>query len=362
MKCKRCGATLVDGHVYCDHCGAEVQFVPDFNELEEDILPTLVTNTPTVEETSDVSRPPVWRRRIVAVLLLVCIVGVSVFSYRRTYSYLFHRAERLDREANFAEAAVYYNTALARKQTVDAYIKLGNDYSLLQEFDDAEDAYRRALALARSLGEDPLVAYDALLTLFEEIGDADGAEVLYDEISKKRILEALATKFVRPPLFSEPEGEYYTFLSLILSSTDGFDIFYTLDGTEPGSDNGKRFKKKKPIKLLDGVTTVKACCVDTAGKKSMVVKRTYRIDYPEPDMPTANPSGGTFHSPMKVVLSKEGDGAIYYSWNGRTPSKDSTRYTGPIDIPEGNNVLSAIVIDENDVESDVLRCNYIYLP
>ena len=65
---------------------------------------------------------------------------------------------------------------------------------------------------------------------------------------------------------------------------------------------------------------------------------------------------------MRITLTSVDEGTIYYTWDGRHPSKSSTRYTGPITVPEGNNVLSAVVIDEHDMISDILRCNYIYLP
>ncbi|MBQ9631367.1 MAG: chitobiase/beta-hexosaminidase C-terminal domain-containing protein, partial [Lachnospiraceae bacterium] len=271
-----------------------------------------------------------------------------------------HQASVLDQKARFEEAVLYYEEAIQQKETVDAYINLGNDLVLLQRMDKAEDAYRKALALAKSRGEDTLAAYDALLTLFEETGDAEAASVLYDEISKKRLKTNLAAKFVRPPSFSQPGGTYDSDVYLELTSEEDYVIYYTKDGSEPAY-NGKEYTK--PIRIKGGETMVKACCVDTAGKASMVIQETYTVDYPVPAMPRANPSGGTFHSPIQIVLSKESEGEIYYSWNGSIPTKKSgTRYTGPIWIPEGNNVLSAVVIDDNKMSSDVLRCNYIYLP
>ena len=31
MKCPKCGETLEDGAVYCDHCGEEIHIVPSFD-------------------------------------------------------------------------------------------------------------------------------------------------------------------------------------------------------------------------------------------------------------------------------------------------------------------------------------------
>ena len=34
MKCKKCGAEIPQGYVYCNICGTEVQLVPDYNLLD----------------------------------------------------------------------------------------------------------------------------------------------------------------------------------------------------------------------------------------------------------------------------------------------------------------------------------------
>ena len=36
MKCPVCGKAIPEGHMYCDDCGAEINFVPDFEpEVEK---------------------------------------------------------------------------------------------------------------------------------------------------------------------------------------------------------------------------------------------------------------------------------------------------------------------------------------
>ena len=42
MKCKRCGAEIPQGYVYCSVCGKEVQLVPDYNFLEDDMLSDII--------------------------------------------------------------------------------------------------------------------------------------------------------------------------------------------------------------------------------------------------------------------------------------------------------------------------------
>ncbi len=60
------------------------------------------------------------------------------------------------------------------------------------------------------------------------------------------------------------------------------------------------------------------------------------------------------------VVSKDGCSA-YYTWDGSTPTAASHLYTQPIKVPEGNNILSVVIIDHTTkLSSDVYRGNFIY--
>ena len=50
---------------------------------------------------------------------------------------------------------------------------------------------------------------------------------------------------------------------------------------------------------------------------------------------------------------------VYYTWDSSDPSAASTEYTAPIPVPEGNNVLSVIAIDQNTGKcSDIYRSRF----
>ncbi|MBR1635863.1 MAG: chitobiase/beta-hexosaminidase C-terminal domain-containing protein [Lachnospiraceae bacterium] len=368
MKCKRCGAELVDGHVYCDSCGAEVQIVPDFNVLEEEVLPSLVSDDAKkrlepAAQTQGKGRRTGRRRKILTLLSIAaaCILlCAGVAFYMHSYTRAFHQGQQADARANYAEAARYYETAIQRGETVEAYLNMGKDYVRLEEYDTAEQAFEKALELAQSQDLETVKIYKAFLKLYSQSGNVDAEEALYESITDKQLLKSLAKKFVRPPRFSKESGIYEDDVKLKLKSANGDDIYYTLDGTDPSPHNGVLYEK--PIILKGGETTVSACCANKEGKWGSVVSRSYTVNYDTPAMPSANPSSGTFQVPTRVTLTSEDDGTIYYTWGSSTPTKDSARYSGPITVPEGNNVLSAVVINEHDMTSDVLRCNYVYLP
>ena len=102
---------------------------------------------------------------------------------------------------------------------------------------------------------------------------------------------------------------------------------------------------------------------NNTGKFSAVVEETYKVTYEAPAFPVVSPMTGVYHTPTKVtIISPIDDGRIYYTWNGTTPTASSSEYTAPIDIPEGDNILSVIVMDKHDLSSEVLRCSFSYLP
>ena len=75
-----------------------------------------------------------------------------------------------------------------------------------------------------------------------------------------------------------------------------------------------------------------------------------------------SPDGGRFTEASSVTVTVPKGVTVYYTWNDTAPSKKSSKYTGPIEIPEGNNIFSLIAVDENGLSSEVLKCNYIYYP
>ncbi len=59
-----------------------------------------------------------------------------------------------------------------------------------------------------------------------------------------------------------------------------------------------------------------------------------------------SPDGGRFYEPTLVALTAEDGCSIYYTWDGTDPTTASARYTEPFEVPEGNNVLSVLVVDK----------------
>lgn len=76
------------------------------------------------------------------------------------------------------------------------------------------------------------------------------------------------------------------------------------------------------------------------------------------EAPVSSLPPGTYTSNQTVSLSAGYD-EIYYTLDGSIPTRDSTRYTGPISLAEGTTVLKAIGVNEKKISSEVICREYI---
>lgn len=74
--------------------------------------------------------------------------------------------------------------------------------------------------------------------------------------------------------------------------------------------------------------------------------------------PTFSLESGTYIEPDPIKLSAPGEGRIYYTVDGSTPTEESLSYMGPIPLETGTNVISAVYINEKGIVSDVVTNTY----
>jgi len=90
---------------------------------------------------------------------------------------------------------------------------------------------------------------------------------------------------------------------------------------------------------------------------SEVFSATYTIQQ-KVATPTATPDDENFGETVSVTLScTTADADIYYTLDGSTPTKNSTKYTQALQI-SANTTVKAIAVKENWADSDVLTKNY----
>ena len=157
----------------------------------------------------------------------------------------------------------------------------------------------------------------------------------------------------------QEEGIYEEIIAVEISAQPGCTVLYTTDGSDPRQ--GLEYQGPIPLEP-ESTVRIRTVSRNEFGVYSEEAEGTFQVALPKPDMPRVSPMGGDFHTPQPITVYVPSGCNVYYTWDGSAPSEASNRYMGPIDMPEGNNILSLIVVDEYGRYSDVLKCNYIYFP
>ena len=66
--------------------------------------------------------------------------------------------------------------------------------------------------------------------------------------------------------------------------------------------------------------------------------------------------------PILITIQVPMDCAAYYTWDGSDPTEASLKYKEPLEMPQGNQVLSVILVNSVGLKSCVYRVNYVYMP
>ena len=400
MKCAKCGAEIRPGCVYCSKCGQEAQIVTEINILEDDLLRSMLEEEEQQTETTEsqldigavtasgeqknsdrqtVKRPKAGEietqiersqeskkknRRTLLILLIVlaaacvAVFGLVQYQHQNSVSYQLKKANEALGQKNYTSALSYVNHALQLDtDNQKAMLLQGQIYVQMKDNDQAETVFLQVI------DQDPdcADAYKNLLELYDSMDSYDQILALKEKASDEKILALFDDYLVESPTVSPEGGNYNEFQEVALSvKGKGLEIYYTLDGSIPTTDDTLY---EDAITLDEqGKTTLTAVAVDKDGHYSEPVSEKYVIELDAPDAPSVSPDGGTFHRASTVTVHVPSGTTVYYTWGDHTPTRNSARYTGPIDIPEGNNILSLVAIDENGMSSEVLKCNYIYYP
>ena len=389
MKCAKCGKEIKVGSVYCQYCGEEAMIVSDYNVLEDEVLQSLLedddafarrqaalkrkqeelssrNNTETEEnepkKTGNFFIDRIWNIKknriafiIVCIALVVLIAAILFFT---SYTFKMIQGSNLDSKGKYEDAIEVYNKAIEQKKdSVEARVALGKDYIILERYDKAEEVLLEALMLDKESTE----VYKALIILYSATSNSDKLLELEANAPNETIRQIFDSSVVTAPKASVEGGKYNEDQTVTLSCDKGSTIYYTIDGTVPDKSTGKLYSE--PIKIESGDTTLKAISYDRDGEKSVVMTEVYHINYVAPDYPVVTPGSGHYDVPTTIRISTElEDAKIYYTWDGSIPTPNSERYVGPIDIPEGNNVLSVILVDKHGMSSNVFRANYEFTP
>lgn len=376
MKCAKCGAELKKGCLYCSVCGHEAQIVPDYNVLEDDYLRSLLkdgdnsTGNPQKME-PETQKTKKKKNGHIVLIVLFCLVligaaaGVTVKLYidnqnANSYDFQVEMAEKELVDHNYENALGYYKTALAlQPDDIKVREAMADIYTRQKEFDSAIVLYMEILQLDKNNKE----AYQNLISIYDEKGDYDSILSLKENTTDDDLLALFNDYEVGEPIISPLGGQYDEYLTAVIYSVAGNDIYYTLDGTVPDKENGLPYRQGGISLNREGSFEINAICCNEKGIYSDIVTEEYTIQFKKPDLPTVSPDGGLYAEETTVTIAPQEDCTIYYTWDNTDPTTDSAVYTEPMTVPEGDYILSVIAVNnKTGITSDIYRVNFGYHP
>jgi nucleoid-associated protein YgaU len=164
------------------------------------------------------------------------------------------------------------------------------------------------------------------------------------------------TETVAAPSFTPAEGEFAGAQSVtIASSTEGAEIRYTTDGTNPGPAAGTQYAGAITV---SSTTTIKAIAVKAGMNDSPVVSATFTINGQAADV-KFSPDGGSYEAAQSVTLASATAGAqIYYTTDGSDPDPSrATLYAGPVSVGSSQ-TLKAIAVKRAWGNSSITSAQY----
>lgn len=382
MKCKKCGAEIPKGKLYCSVCGAEVQLVPDYNFFEDDMLSDIIQNgagknitsskhnsaSQTTDPVSSKKKSPAKKKKVYIIsgicLVLVIAVLTAFFVYQdiqkkhqNSYSYQYEQGIKYQSAKDYDAAIVSFQNALRlRPDDTDT------EDRLLEIYEKTKDDDAMISLLQKRLKRDPTDTSSCkkLIEIYDTNKEYDKILSLCEEVKGSSMLDLFSDYLVDQPKFSNISGTYEHPLTISITSEKDYDIFYTDNGTDP-VEYGKRYHD--PISLKEeGTTILKAVTKNEKGIYSEPVTANYTIRYEPPAMPKVTPASGTYTEPQTITISVPSDCKAYYTWDGSDPTENSSLYTGALEMPAGNQVLSVILVNSAGLKSNIYRVNYVYMP
>lgn len=365
MKCQKCGAEMVSGHLYCDICGAEYQIVPDFEpEIEYSIAQSMSDISETIEKDnkeqekakrSTIRTLKVPSFSIIFLIVIICSVFVFMGYTKYTHSTNYQNKQALEAISHYdyyKAAQIYEKIRKNNEEDAYWYVKEAEIKLLLEQ---PQEAYKLAL-LAIELDKNTDIAYDFLLSYLESQENYVEMNQYLKLCKNEKIREKYWEYLCEVPQLSHESGSYDETLELSFEKGFHGTIYYTLDETMPDTTSSKY---EKPIKLGNGTHILMAVYENEFGILSEPVVWEYKINSDTPLPPVINLSSGKYtNAEMIEVIVEEGT-KVYYTTDLSHPTNESTEYIAPIPMPLGESRFNFIAYSEKGIASGITQRNFM---
>lgn len=365
MKCPKCGKEMPEGSLYCEYCGEDIHIVPDFEpELEQSIqqnMDSILEGLAAPEPEGSVPKrhfPEIkrWQLALSSGILLALAAGIviwQVYGYN-SKDYQMNRGQRYVSAGNYDRAISCYSRALVLDENdIELTFLLAEAYYLKNNKVEYEYLLRRIVQNPAASTEQLERAYGRLIAIYRAREDYQTINDLLLASNNAALLSTYQNYVARAPEFSIKEGYYTSIQPLKLTASGAGKIYYTLDGSEP---DGSSSQYTAPIILEKGDYLIKACFINDNGIVSPVAVKEYHIEIDEIPEPVVSALSGEYYLPVKIEVTG-GEGEIFYTTDGTTPTYSSTAYTGPIPMPLGKSTFKFAQI-VNGVTGNVVERSY----
>lgn len=298
------------------------------------------------------------RRNFLLVLFgLLVLIGIGIYViYQNSYTGVLNRGYRELQSGSYAQAQELFERAVRKDSSrSEAYTGLSQVYMEQDDLTGAEDVFLNALETQPSNAK----LYQAVIEFYMDTKQQEKISPLLQDCEDQQVLSAVAEYVSEAPEFSLESGTYSEVQEVSLSSETGGTIYYTTDGTDPSQSSSVY---SEPILLEEeGETEIRAMAVNENGIPSVVSSGTYVIEFPIVNAPAVTPATGQYTEPTKITITVPDGYTAYYTMDGSTPTTESDKYTGPIDMPQNTQtIFSAILVNDNNGKAtDVTTRNYI---
>lgn len=392
MKCPDCGAEIVDGHLYCEKCGMEIQMVPDFEpEIENSITETLSTVAEEIEgnrpgedkpgrgsneasvETQEPRKKSKKRKGSILseeqgknwlILSLITFIAVTLAA-GFVVVYLYHRYSvtyQVDQARSYAQSQEYEKAIeyleKARELTSDiaeiVFLE-SNYYYQMGEKQKAADVLVELIMKVQLDYDEKEKAYESIITIWDEEGKYEDINSLLLDCQDSEIINQFQQYMAMTPEFGYLSGNYDEVILLKLSANTAGKIYYTMDGTNPDESSQVY---TAPLMLESGEYQIAAVFVNDYGIKSEVSRSWYVINLTVPDPPELLLYSGSYHVPTMIEVVPPETGTVYYTMDGSNPTKDSLKYTDAIPMPLGRSNFKFVTISDEGVSSEIVSRSF----
>lgn len=379
MKCKKCGNEVDIGEVFCQKCGTAIQIVPEYNPLEDEVEASVEiphnqfteerNQREDIQEMEEEKKQQFESRKkrkriqilLCGIFLLFLIGGITAgttiyLRYQKVHSFAYQYQQGMFYEAKgeYSTALDYYMVAMNYdKWNIDVRLRAAGVYEKNGDYNRAQELLLEVVNIKPTIE-----SYQKLMEVCEVSRNTELMNRVLKDTQGTAIGEALSEYQTATVLVDIPAGEYHDYLTLRLTaSEEGAVIYYTLDGSIPTQQS---ILYSEPLEIETvGRTTLRAIAYNEADLAGEELKAVYEITLVKPEAPKILPVSGTYSYGEMISLEGQAGSTAYFTIDGTIPTKENGYiYTEDIEMPIGNVIFSAIVIDRYGSVSNVTKRNY----